>query len=194
VRKRLCALLLVLGAADARAAAKEWEITVAPSYAVAYADQRTAHGGGANLKLGLGVSDTVTLHVRGLLAWHGADAIPAGDGVQMRQAGALGGFGAFFGFSYTLDVIRLQPVFDVEVGALGLRGRADFGGGPEGDAVMPPITGFAVGLGFGLDWLVTRHVAIGAEVRYHAFLTDLERLPMYLTTGLRAVFRFGRAK
>ena len=35
------------------------------------------------------------------------------------------------------------------------------------------------------------HWAIGVVVRYHAFLTDITRIPVYLFVGPRVTFRFG---
>ena len=51
-------------------------------------------------------------------------------------------------------------------------------------------TAFGVGVGFNLDYLLTRHVALGVVVRYHAFLTDITRIPVYLFVGPRVTFRF----
>ena len=48
-----------------------------------------------------------------------------------------------------------------------------------------------VGIGLGADYMLNRRWALGAEVRYHAFLTDLGRLPLYLTVGPRLLVRFG---
>jgi hypothetical protein len=166
----------------ARADFKEWTVSVAPVYAVAYADSRTASGGGFAVDVGFGLTDAVSLHARGDLSWHAADA------TKTQAAGVLSGFTGLVGINYTLDVIRLVPSFDLMLGVVGLRSDPGFG---TNDPVGKPITALALGLGFNLDYLLTRHVAVGIEVHYQAALTDSNRLPMYLYTGPRVTFRWG---
>jgi len=172
----------LLAEKTARSDEREWSIAVTPAYAVAYADGRTGHGGGFSLDVGYGVSDSLSVHLWGLMSWH------ALDGSRTAPAGVVAGFGAMAGLTYTLDVIRLVPSFTLALGAIGIRPGADFAGSPS---VLKPITGFGIGLGFALDYLVNRHVAVGVEVRYQTALTDLDRLPMYLYCGPRVLFRFG---
>jgi hypothetical protein len=178
-------LLVLAHCAVARAEFKEWHLSVHPAYAVAYIDSRTAHGGGPAVQLGFGVSDAVSLHVAGLVSFHSA------DGTDELPAGQLTGYGAFVGITYTLDVIRLVPAFDLSLGAVGMRGDLSFGSGPDANAVLQPIDAFAISLGFSIEYLITRRVAVGAEVRYQAALTALDRFPMYLYCGPRVSFRFG---
>jgi|GEM_PF-2257942 len=178
----LCCLVATLMPTSAHSDEKEWSIAVTPSYAVAYADGRTGHGGGFALDLGYGVSDSLSLHVLGVMSWHALDSS------RVAPSGVVGGWAAMAGLTYTLDVIRLVPSFTVALGALGVYPGADYAGSPS---VLKPITGFGVGLGFALDYLISRHVAVGVEVRYQTALTDLDRLPMYLYCGPRVLFRFG---
>ena len=56
--------------------------------------------------------------------------------------------------------------------------------------MVPSSTAFGVGVGLSLDYLLTRRVALGIVVRYHAFLTDITRIPVYLFVGPRVTFRF----
>jgi hypothetical protein len=184
-RLPVLALLLLLPCATARAELKEWQLSIHPAYAVAYIDSRTAHGGGPALQLGFGVSDAVSIHVAGLVSFHAADK------TDKLPAGSLTGYGAFVGITYTLDVIRLVPAFDLSFGAVGMRGDLSFGSDAAANAVLKPIDAFAISVGFSIEYLITRHVAVGAEVRYTAALTALDRLPMYLYCGPRVSFRFG---
>jgi len=183
--RRLLVGILLLVARGAHADWKELSVTVTPAYAVAYIDDRTANGGGFAVDLGLGLSDTLSLHATSALTWHDAPA------TKMLPAGALSAFTAMLGLTYTLDVIRLVPAFDLSLGAVGIRGDTQFGATARAAAVSKPVDAFAVALGFMLDYLLTRHVAVGVEVRYHALLTDLSRVPMYLYVGPRASFRWG---
>lgn len=177
----LAALLALAAARPAWGDAKEVTLSAHPAYAVAYVDDRTAHGGGLAIDVGVGVSDALSVHATGFLSWHAAGA------TAMAQAGVLSGFAAMAGIKYTLDVIRLVPSFDLQLGAVGLRGGAAFGDAP---GVLRPVTAFALGVGFALDYLVSRRLAVGVELRYQAPLTDLERFPMYLYAGPRVVLHF----
>jgi len=182
----LVGMLTLCGAASsARADFKDWTLAVTPSYVVAYPDSRTAHGGGALVDVGFGLSDALALHASGFVSWSHA------DGTKTDQAGTLTGFAAMLGVIYTLDTIRLQPSFDLSIGALGLRGDATFGGSANASKVLKPITGFGISVGFALDYLLTRRFAVGVEVRYLAAVSDLGRLPTYLYAGPRVVFRWG---
>jgi hypothetical protein len=109
---------------------------------------------------------------------------------MVAPAGPVSAFAAMVGVAYTLDVIRLNPSFEAGIGLLGVRGGANFDAGPKGSAIVAPSTAFGIQLGFAIDYLVNRHLSIGAVVRYHAFLTDITRIPVYLYVGPRVTARF----
>ena len=178
-------LALCLASAPARAELKEWTISLMPAYALAYVDSRTANGGGGGVEVGFGITEALTLHANGFVSWH------ALDGNDRNSGGTMTAFSGMLGLTYSLDVIRLVPTFDLELGVLGVRGDAAFGSGAAAERVVPSSTAFGLGLGFGLDYLITRHVSVGVLVRYHALLTDLDRIPVYLFAGPRVTFRFG---
>ena len=169
----------------AHAEYKDWTLSLWPGYAVTYVDTRTASGAGGGVEVGFGVTDALTLKASGFVSWHPVDA------TKMTAAGTIGEFATMVGVNYSLDVIRLVPSFDVMLGVVGIRGDASFHDTAKTNAVVPSSTAFGVGLGFNLDYLLTRHWALGVVVRYHAFLTDLTRIPVYLFVGPRVTFRFG---
>jgi hypothetical protein len=177
-------LVALGGPRTARADFKEVTLAAHPAYAVSYIEQRTAHGGGLAVDVGFGLSDALTLQASGIVTWQAADA------TKMQAAGVLSGFAALVGLSYTLDVIRLVPTFTLQVGAVGLRGDATYGSSAGAATVLKPATAFGIGLGFSLDYLLTRRVAIGVEVKYIAPVSDADRFPMYLYTGPRIVLHF----
>jgi hypothetical protein len=109
----------------------------------------------------------------------------------MTAAGTIGEFMGMVGINYSLDVIRLVPSFDLNIGLLGLRGSAAFQDTAHSNTVVATSNAFGVGVGFNLDYLLTRHWSVGLVVRYHAFLTDITRIPVYLFVGPRVTFRFG---
>ena len=165
---------------------RTWTLSVAPTYTVAIIDDRTAHGAGAAVDVGLAITDAFSVHAGADLSWH-----PVGA-TKTELSGTLGGFSAMLGFGYTLDVIRLVPSFDLALGVVGLRGDPGFANSAHAADVLKPITALAVALGFNLDYRITRLVAVGVEVRYHIALTDASRLPMYLYTGPRVLLELGR--
>jgi hypothetical protein len=173
---------LAIAPEPARADFKEWTIAAMPAYALSYVDTRSASGGGAGLDVGFGVSESLTLHASGFVSWHSLPSVPMG-----ARGGTMGAFAAMLGVSYAFDVIRLVPAFDVSAGVLGVRGGASFNDG----TLLTPSTAFGVALGVTLDYLINRHVAVGIAVRYHAYITDLSRIPVYLFAGPRVLFRFG---
>ena len=181
---RLASALAVvcLLAGPARAEFKEWKIAVTPAYAIGYVDSRTANGGGAGVEVGFGISESLSLHASGFLSWHALGSS------KTQQAGTMSAYASMLGLTYTLDVIRLVPYFELELGVVGVRGTAGFG---DDKHVVKSADELALGVGFGLDYLITRHVAVGAVVRYHALLTDITRIPVYLYVGPRVSFRFG---
>lgn len=174
---------LLLPSRRARADFKDVSFTLTPLYAITYVDSRTAQGGGGALDVGFGLSDALSLHATSALTWQ---AIPAS---KMAAKGTLAGYTAMVGLHYTIDTIRLVPSFDLALGAVGFRGSAGFGD-PQG-RVLKPLDAFALALGFAVDWLVTRHVAVGAEIRYQVLLTALDEVPMHLYVGPRVTFTIG---
>jgi opacity protein-like surface antigen len=179
-----CALLCAFFSWSGRAHAefKEWKIAVTPAYAVGYVDERTGHGGGGGLEVGFGITESLSLHASGFLSWHSLDP------TMKAQGGTMSAYASMLGLTYTLDVIRLVPYFEVQLGVVGTRGTAGFG---DDTKVVQSSNDFALGVGFGMDFLVTRNVAVGFVIRYHALLTDITRIPVYLYFGPRVSFRFG---
>jgi hypothetical protein len=170
----------------ARADFKDWTISTWPAYALTYVDTRAPSGGGGGLQVGFGISEALTLEATGFMSWHPVDA------TKMTTAGTIGEFAGMVGLNYSLDVIRLVPSFDVAIGVLGLRGDAGFRDNAKANSVVPSSTAFGVGIGFNLDYLLTRRIAVGITVRYHAFLTDITRIPVYLYVGPRVTFTLNK--
>jgi opacity protein-like surface antigen len=178
-------LALALSSGRAAADVKEWTVGVAPTYAISYVDERNPSGGGASLDLGFGISEALSLHASGFVSWHPTDK------TKTNAAGTIGVFGAMVGLTYTIDIIRIVPYFDLGIGVLGLRGDAGFGSSPAANRVAASSTAFGVEVGFGAEYLINRHVAVGVVARYHAFVTDITRIPVYLYVGPRLSFHFG---
>jgi hypothetical protein len=185
VMRAMAVAIVTLVPLCAHAELKEWTISAWPAYAVTYVDSRAPSGVGGGLQVGFGITEALTLTASGFTSWH-----PVAE-TRNSAAGTIGEFAAMVGINYALDVIRLVPSFDLNVGLLGLRGDAAFRDTAKSNAVAATSNAFGIGLGFNLDYLVTRHVAVGVIVRYHAFVTDITRIPVYLFVGPRVTFRFG---
>jgi hypothetical protein len=182
--RALVALLVTLVPVAAHADYHDWTISTWPAYAVTYVDSRAPSGVGGGAEVGFGITEALTLKASGFVSWHFADA------TKMTPKGTIGEFAGMVGLNYSLDVIRLVPSFEAFIGVLGLRGSATFANDARANAVVPSSTAFGIGLGFNLDYLLTRRIALGITVRYHAFLTDVTRIPVYLFVGPRVTFRF----
>ena len=173
------AAVLASQAGAARAEQRELQLGLQPVYGVTYIDQRAPSGGGANLQFSYGITDAVAVQLQGGLTAHPVDANPD----KMLAAGLLMTWQGSVGFMYALDIVRIVPYFEASIGILGVTTRT----------VMSTKTALNAGaeLGLGADYMLNRRWAVGVAVRYHAFLTDLGNIPLYLTVGPRVVLRFG---
>lgn len=176
------ATLLVLLPASARADRGEFLVAAEPSFALIHVDGRNAWGGGTGLDLEYSVTDSLAVRATGAFTAHD---LPAN---MTLPGGLLTAWHAGAGLTYSLDVLRLVPYFDVSVGLLGkTQPVRDMSGKTSQKASYD--FGFEIGLG--LDYLITRTVAVGFVVRYHAYLTAITDIPVYLYAGPRIAFRFG---
>jgi hypothetical protein len=190
----LCALAVGGALAPGRAAADEKEFLLAlqPGFAFAKVGDRTAWGGGGGLDLAYGVTDALAVRLTGAYSGH---ALGAGD-KNVPPGGLLTAFHAGAGVTYAVDIVRLVPFFDLSVGLLGmtlpaLKGQKTCGGSTANADGTALCLDFGVEIGVGADYLINRHVAIGFVVRYHAFVTSITDIPVYLYAGPRLAFRFG---
>ncbi|MBI5482752.1 MAG: hypothetical protein HY906_28110 [Deltaproteobacteria bacterium] len=178
-RARLLAPLLaaaaLLGAAPARASGGELVLAGAPLYSMVKWDQRHPSGGGVALEAAYGLNDWLWL--RGVTFYTAQAA--SKDEANGLPAGAISVGGAFAGLRYAFDVLRVIPFVDGGIGAFfsggaGHKGRADLG----------------VEIGIGFDYLHSRRVSFGLVARYHAFLTNVQNIPVYLYAGPRFALRW----
>jgi outer membrane protein W len=175
----LLALLVFSHPGRASAEQRELQIGLQPVYGITYADDRSPSGGGGNLQVSYGITDALAIQVHGGLTAHPLDA----DMDKMLPAGLLMTWHASAGIMYSLDIVRIVPYFEASLGVLGVTTRA------AGTVKNEVNVGAEIGLG--ADYMLSRRWAVGVALRYHAFLTDLSHLPLYLTVGPRVVLRFG---
>lgn len=75
--------------------------------------------------------------------------------------------------TYIFDILQFVPVLGAGVDFLALY---------EGGALTPEVGGHVL---LGVDYLVSREVLVGVEVRPFVVFSDLEQLPFYLTATAR---------
>lgn len=116
-----------------------------------------------------GISDMFDVTVEGLASRHGGS-----DGTDVLS-GCLG-------LSYKVDVFEWIPYVTALGGYYSFSGRR----GPGGE-----VGGLLGGsLQVGLDYLLMRNFAVGADIRWHANLHDGFHIPLFTGT-LGAEYRFG---
>ena len=80
-----------------------------------------------------------------------------------------------------IDILRWVPYIGVQGGVFRLAG----GTVPEA-LILPGLS-----LGAGLDYQITRHVAVGAAFRQHLMISKLDTYPSYTTALLRFEYMWG---
>jgi opacity protein-like surface antigen len=180
-----------LAATAAQAEQRELTLGLQPLYGLTYLDARQASGGGGNLHLGYGITDAVGVQILAGASGHPLSPIePEDASMKGDPGGQLVTWHAAAGVVYALDVVRIVPFFEANIGVLGLYRSTN----PTGNQKTPTIEhaiNVGASLGLGADYLITRRWSVGVAIRYHAFLTDLARIPIYLTVGPRVSLRFG---
>lgn len=177
---------------SARAEQREFDLGVQPVYGLTYLDDRSPSGGGGNAHLSYGITDALGIQLLGGLTAHPLPVNAADTSTdKLLPEGRLLTWQAGVGIVYSLDVVRIVPFFEASIGVIGIMQPA----APPAPGVPPTkppehSINAGVGVGLGADYLITRRLAVGVAVRYHALVTDLGRFPLYLTVGPRLVIRF----
>jgi hypothetical protein len=138
---------------SARAAGEsEWQLSARTGVATVTVDQRTTWGFAAALDLEYGLTDSWALRATLATTLHSVD--PAGP-MDTRPAGKIETSSGLAGLTYTIDILRLVPYADLQVGAFDVRG-----------AVTTPRLTFISALGLGADYFVTRQWTTGIYFQY----------------------------
>jgi Outer membrane protein beta-barrel domain len=170
VKPTACLLTLLswscLGGAARAAGEKEWQLAGRTGAATISVDGRTAWGFAAAADLEYGLTDSWA--VRGSLAtsFHSVNPESASD---KRPSGRIQTSSALAGLTYTIDVLRLVPYADLQLGASNVRG-----------AVVTPKTAFVSALGLGADYYITRRFTTGIYFQYLFAPLDLVSNPLNL--------------
>jgi hypothetical protein len=160
---------------------KEWQLAGRTGAGTVSSDGRTAWGFVAALDVEYGLTDSWAL--RGSLATS-FQSVDHENAMDTRPAGKIQTVAALGGLTYTIDVLRLVPYADLQLGALRLDG-----------AVVTPRTVFVTALGIGADYYVTRRWTVGAYFQYLFAPIDLFSDPFNLGSspyGFAATLRVSR--
>lgn len=149
----------LLGASPARAAGEdEWQVSLRAGAAVARADGRHPAGGAVGAEVERGLDDAWALRAGVLSSFHPVSE-KAGTGLP---GGTLVNLSGSAGLTYSLDVLRLVPWFQVGVAVMSQRG-----------AVLDGTTRLGLEGALGTTYLIDRHWGIGAVAIYQFLPVDL---------------------
>jgi len=172
---------LVCAPGSAAAFEKQHHLGLSPGLAVLnVADKSTASvGAGLSLHYAYGLTDQFNFmveggtHVVALDQQLDSRETPRTFPARVDQAGV--------GIGYVLDVLRWVPYF----GVLGT------GYVVSGGTVETPKVIVGVAIAAGLDYQITRHVAVGLGLRQHFMASELSTYPTYTVAQLRFEYVWG---
>jgi hypothetical protein len=173
--------LLLLAPRAAHAIERQHHLGLAPTLGILdVKDKSTLSVGlGAHLHYAYGLTDQWNLTLEGgsvVVAAHQQQDLP--DSPRNRPARVDD---ALVGASYVIDILRWVPYIGAQAGAYLLSG------GTLPDALVVPggaVTG-------GLDYQISRQIAVGLGARQHFLLTKLSTYPSYTTVVLRLEYMWG---
>ena len=185
MRTRLCALALIgwlaLPAGARAAGEKEWQLGARTGVGTATADGRTSWGFVAAIDGEYGLSDSWALRATVTSSLH---SVSRENEMDSRPAGKLITSAALAGLTYTIDILRLVPYANLQLGVA----RTD-------GAVTSPGFALVSALGIGADYYVTPLWTTGMSFQYLFDPFDLVADPFNLgrsPQGFSATLRVSR--
>ena len=163
------AVSMSLGRAAAAAGENEWQVALRAGAGTVNIDGRKPWGIAAGLDVDYGITDAWAVRASVDASTHSVSKV---DEMDMRPAGSVQTRAALIGLTYTFDVLRLVPYANLQAGLIQLAG-----------AVMTPQSLFAMRLGIGADYFVTRHFTAGLCFQYLFEPADLLSDPLNLGTN-----------
>ena len=160
----------VLESGAARAAGEsEWELAARLGAQTVSVDGRKPWGPTLGLDVAYGLSDAWALRATLDASSHSVSPVNPQDS---RPVGNVNRQAALVGITYTIDVLRLVPYVDLDIGVVHI-----------GGAVLQPQTLLAMQLGIGATWFVNRRWTAGLGFRYLFEPEDLLSDPLNLGTN-----------
>jgi hypothetical protein len=143
---------LVLPVQARAAGEKEWQLGARTGVGTVSVDDRTTWGFVAGIDAEYGLSDTWALRGTVMSALH---SVERENDMDTRPIGKLLTSAALVGLTYTIDILRLVPYGNLQLGVA----RTD-------GAVISPGFAFVSALGVGADYYVTPLWTTGAFFQY----------------------------
>ena len=173
--KRLAALVLLILAPSTAQADKGLKRVGAQVGFTGLASEGSFAGFGGGLTGAYGLNDAWTLRI---------DATASSNHATEKARSLV--LGQSVGVQYALDVIQIVPFFGAHVGLFEL-----IGGGLPATQLKP-----AISLAFGFDWILSRTLTVGVDLRAHALPADFvgsptNPTPFYATTMAKGEFTWG---
>ncbi len=173
------AVSMSLGRAAVAAGENEWQVALRVGAGTVNIDGRKPWGIAGGLDVEYGITDAWAVRASVDASSHSVSKV---DDMDMRPAGSVQTRAALIGLTYTFDVLRLVPYANLQAGLIQLAG-----------AVMTPQSLFAMRLGIGADYFVTRHFTAGLSAQYLFEPADLLSDPLNLGTNPFAFTATARA-
>jgi hypothetical protein len=142
---------MLWNAGSARADEDEWQLSARTGIASMVVEGRDPYGVRLALDAQYGLDDAWAVRLTTAGSRHGVSADPT----RQLPGGAMYGYSVFGGLSYTMDVLRLLPSFEVGVGLLGV-----------GGAVVKPHRAIGMQAAVGADYLMAPRWSIGGVAEY----------------------------
>lgn len=158
---------MAVSAAPARAYEDQLTLDAELAYAHAVSDLVPPHGISVGLGASYGLGDTFA--VRGQVAYAQHPGEPASASVILGTGEML----------YLVDVFEFVPYLGAGFDVIAIGGSAHSWGV---DVAVHPV--------FGLDWLVSRELALGLQLRPMFLLSAFDRDPFYFKAGVSLSYLF----
>ncbi len=172
VRKAALPALVLLGVATAApafgAGEGEWQVGLRAGPGTVNFDQRKPWGLATALDVDYGLNDAWAVSGTLAASFHPVDTEMVDEGT-VRLGGTIRTVAALAGLTYAIDVLRLIPYANVELGVVRFDG-----------AVVRPRTLFAAELGVGADYFLSRRWTTGISFQYLFAPEDLASDPLNL--------------
>jgi len=162
------AVSMSLGRAAA-AGESEWQVALRAGAGTVNIDGRKPWGIAGGLDVEYGITDAWAVRASVDASSH---SVSKEGEMDERPAGSVQTRAALIGLTYTFDVLRLVPYANLQAGLI------QFAGG-----VLTPQSLFAMRLGVGADYFVTRHFTAGLCFQYLFTPEDLLSDPLNLGTN-----------
>jgi hypothetical protein len=175
------ATLVTLVAVPAEAIERQHHLGLAPALAILSIDKKSTNsvGAGGAIHYAYGLTDQFNLVVEASSAVVAAKQKQDFPYSPKNRPATVDQLSA--GVSYVIDIVQWVPYLGLQGGVYRLAG------GTVPDSLFIP--GIAVSLG--IDYQLSRHVAVGIGGRQHLLLTKLDTYPSYTTVLLRFEYMWG---